>query len=58
MTKKPTTKLVVRRETIQMLSRIELKRVGAGAAALFDTGYTNCIKVAIAKTDHATCAGC
>jgi hypothetical protein len=41
--KKPTAKLVVRRETLRELASVELTRaVGGGVSSLYDTNDKNC----------------
>ncbi len=41
--KKPTTKLVVRRETLRAMSNMDLARVvGGDVVMLFDSGDKNC----------------
>jgi hypothetical protein len=50
MKKKPTAKLVVRRETLRALSNMDLARaIGGGEVVLFDSGDKNCPVLAIPR---------
>lgn len=44
--KKPASKLVVHRQTLRVLARVELTRIdGGGDGTFFQSGIKNCVEV-------------